>query len=591
MEKKQIIAPTKRYFESPDEDLSIRIGLDKKENLLREGDRDIVLNLSELYDSERNKSENYRIYGKIKMVFRNMYSGDTTYQPLKDTLSLVGDGSDGDFTGFLPYNEFSFLRRDVLREKNTTNHSSTPGGFTQNITLVGNTGHTTITPITAPYQNWNVYLSYVYASDSDYPLTYTLSGNTSYNYTAKDGIPFRITDYLKYYKLTSPVDHGISEGEYIVLSGDTLTNATPISGRTFKIESLGDETYNSEKYVINILKSEIPTGVTLSNVVLGKRCIDKNNITGTTSDYYVHKHKTLTDIDEYILDKVGFESSIWEDEKKIIFENSSGVNDIIVERNRMESVLFGFKNSVSFTGLTNNLNYSPTDAYVTIVFRNGNGFFDYPPKIGYKFNFHDTWIDQQFSGSTSNETNLTSIPFSGNTPQSGITFYSGQTLPIGSTLIGAFIEYNVNELKERTVSESFHKLTMPTSIFDFNQDDSNFYSGCSSGNTVGLYYQPHYKVKIREQSPYIETSNTNVIYGLPGNNKFFPNENLWKWRDLYDHGYVDESGYGTDYPFLNNTHNIKLDINFYLKNELLYTNKKNGLGRSDGLGKFKTNNC
>lgn len=591
MERKQIILPTKKFFEAPDQDLSVRVGLDKKENLLREGDKNILLNLSELYDQERNKSNNYRIYGKVKMIFRNMYSGNTSYQSLKDRLYLVGDGSDGDFTGFIPYDEFAFLRRDVLREVNTPNQSATLGSFTQNVSLSGYTGHTTITPITAPYQNWNVYLSYVNDSDPDYPMTYSLSGGTNYQYTAKDGIPFRVIEYSKYYKLTSPVEHGISEGEYIVLSGGTLNNLISLSGRTFEIESLGDETYNSEKYVINILKSVFPTGTTLGSVVLGKRCIDKNNISGTTSEYYVHKHKTLTDIDDYILDKIGFESPIWEDEKKIIFENSSGVNDVIVERNRMESVLFGFKNYFTLTGITNNHNHTPTEFYVTILFRNGNGFFDYPPKIGYKFNFHDDWIDQHFSGATSNETNLTSVPFTGNTNQvgyTGFTFYSGQTLPVGSTLVGAFVEYNVNELKERIISETFHKLTMSTNIFDFNQDDPAFYSGCSSGNTVGLYYQPHYRIKLRQESPYIETSDTNLVDGLPENTKFFSNENLWKWRDLYPHGYIDEDGFGTNYPFLNDTHNVKIDINFYLRNERQYKNKADGI---NPFGKIKLNDC
>jgi hypothetical protein len=75
-------------------------------------------------------------------------------------------------------------------------------------------------------------------------------------------------------------------------------------------------------------------------LVTGKRCLDKDNITGTTSQYYVHKMKTLRGINDYILDKAGFESSIWRDEKKILFENSEGANDVLVERNRMESLLF-----------------------------------------------------------------------------------------------------------------------------------------------------------------------------------------------------------------------------------------------------------
>ena len=86
----------------------------------------------------------------------------------------------------------------------------------------------------------------------------------------------------------------------------------------------------------------------MGNVIIGKRCIDFDDISGTTSQYYVHKLKTITDIDGYIMDKVGFESPIFEDEKKLLFENYNGDNDVVVERNRMESVLFDFKQMIFF---------------------------------------------------------------------------------------------------------------------------------------------------------------------------------------------------------------------------------------------------
>jgi hypothetical protein len=239
----------------------------------------------------------------------------------------------------------------------------------------------------------------------------------------------------------------------------------------------------------------------------------------------------------------------------------------------MESLIYDFKTPFSLTNLTNNLGYLPTDVYVSIIFKNKNGYFDYPYKVGYKFNFHDTWVDNHFSGSTSMET---TVPY-GTFVKSGITFTSGSTITTGTTLIGAFIEYNKSELKERVISEAFHKLTSPLNVFDHNQDDSSTYSGVSINNKVGLYYQPHYKVKLRELSPYIETSVTNEIYGLPQNAKYFENEGLWKWRDLYDHGFIDPEGYGTNYPFMNNIHYVKNDINFYLRNEQQYTNKQDGL--------------
>ncbi len=604
MEKKEILLPSKRYFKAEEQDLNLSVKLENDETLLREGDKDIVLNLADLFNEERNKSINYKIYGKIKMVFRNMYSGFTEYNPLLKNLYLAGDGTGSDI-GFVPYNEFAFLRNDVLREESTPSSGSVISAPTVSI-LPNNryTGHTSTTVIEAPYKNWNMYLTYVYGQDTGFTMNYTLSGGTNYNFVSGNGIPFRVESNGNYYKLTSPVEHGMSQGEYVILSGGTYTSFSgtttgktfytiPVTStteqfRTFYIDNIGDENYNSEKYVINILKSEFTSGTTLSSVVLGRRCKDINNISGSTSTYYVHKHKTLTTIDDYILDKVGFESSIFEDERKILFENPLQENDILVERNRQESLLFDFKKTFTLSGLTNNLNYTPTEVYVSMIFRNENGFFDYPPKIGYKFNFHDSWIDNQFDGSTSRETSIGSRTFTGNT--SGYTFTGGNLtgLTKGTILTGAFVEYNRDEIKERIISETFHKFShiKKTSdgrnLFNHSQDDPTFYSGATTGNTVGYYYQPHYRVKLRELSPYVENSKLdakqpNTLINLPENAFYDQNEKLWKWRDVYDHGFLDQDGNGTNFPFMNNMHYVVKNINFYLRNEKSYTNKNDGL--------------
>jgi hypothetical protein len=608
MEKKEILLPSKRYFKAEDQDLNLSVKLENDETLTREGDKDIVLNLADLFNDERNKSINYKIYGKIKMVFRNMYSGFTEYNPLLKNLYLTDDGTGSDI-GFVPYNEFAFLRNDVLREVSTPSSGSVISAPTVSI-LPNNryTGHTSTTVIEAPYKNWNMYLTYVYGQDTGFTMNYTLSGGTNYNFVAGNGIPFRVTTGDTYVTLTSPVEHGMSQGEYIILSGGTYTSFSGITTgktfytipitpsteqfRTFYIDNIGDENYNSEKYVINILRSEFTSGTTLSSVVLGRRCKDINDISGTTSTYYVHKHKTLTTIDDYILDKVGFESSIFEDERKILFENPLQENDILVERNRQESLLFDFKKTFTLSGLTNNLNYTPTEVYVSMIFRNENGFFDYPPKIGYKFNFHDSWIDNQFDGSTSREvfsgTTTPTRTFTGNT--SGYTFNGGNLtgLTKGTILTGAFVEYNRNEIKERIISETFHKFShiKKTSdgrnLFNHNQDQPSFYSGATTGNTVGYYYQPHYRVKLRELSPYIENSKLdasqpNTLINLPENAFYDEKEKLWKWRDVYDHGFLDQEGNGTNFPFMNNMHYVVKNINFYLRNEKSYTNKNDGL--------------
>jgi len=568
MENKKIILPKFRYENAPAIDSQVRIGLEEEKSLLRTDDRDIVLNLAEQFAKERVDCKRYMIYGKMKMVFRNLYFGVSNYDYLEQRLALYSDGTDGCYVGYLPYDEFAFLRNDIYREAVdpiSVSSLNTFSGFT--LITSGTTLHQEITALNAPNFNWNLYLSHIYGHDTGHTMTYTLSGDPKiegYNiltFLSGDGIPFRVQNGTTDYVLTSPVIHGISQGEYVRI------NSIP-----YYVNSVGNEVYDSENYVINISKSQL-TGGTFNALVNGKRCTDINDIDNSTSDYYVHKHKVLTSPADYILDKVGFESPIWQDEKKLLFENSAGVNDVVVERNRMESVLFDFKEPFILTGITNNLGYTPTDLYMTIVFRNGNGFFEYPPKVGYKFNFHDSWIDDHFSGNTASEIGLSGDTF----VISGITFISGRTMSEGDTLFGAFVEYNPKEMKERIISESFHKIVSNINVFNHWQTSGSTYSGATVDNPIGLYYQSHYRFKMRELSPYTETSNTDKIENLPENARYFANEKLWRWRDLYDDGYIDPDGYGTDYPYMNDIHYIHKDINFYLRNEQVYTNKVDGL--------------
>lgn len=587
MKKKEILLPSKRYFKADEEDLTLNVKLENSESLMREGERNIILDLPTLFNEERNESKTYKIYGKMKMIFRNLYSGSTNYDPLEKNFYVAGDGN-GSKDGFVPYNEFALLRNDVLREVYPNPTGTTFTGQTQSPILEGTrfTGHTITTSIEAPYKNWNLYLSYVDSHDTGFTMNYTFPNGTNFSFVSGNGIPFIVTDNGNYYTLISPVEHGMSQGEYVTISGGSLNNLINVTGRTFYIESVGNEYYNSEKYVLNLQKSEFASGYTLNGVsfVLGKRCLSLLDISGTTSQYYVHKHKTLTTVNDYIIDKVGFETPIWEHERKILFENAFQENDVLVERNKPESVLFDFKKTFTLTGITNNLGYTPTEVYITVLLRNGNGYFTYPPKVGYKFNFHDTWIDKQFTGNT--ESSITQTSFTSRTGTTG--FYSGNTIPTGTTLTGAFVEYNSKDFKERIISEAYHKFSHQISvggatIFDHNQDDPNYYSGATSGNTVGYFYQPHYRVKLRQLSPYIETSKTKDILNLPENCIYDETEQVWKWRDLYDHGFVDQEGNGTTFPFINNLHYVVKDINFYLRSEKAFSNKNDGLNNFNNI--------
>jgi hypothetical protein len=292
------------------------------------------------------------------------------------------------------------------------------------------------------------------------------------------------------------------------------------------------------------------------------------------------------------MDTIGFETPIFEDEKKLLYQNSAFANDVLVEKNRMESVLYDFKTPLQLSGITNNLGYTPTEVYLATIFRNGAGYFN-KVKVGFKFNFHNTWIDNIFTGTT--ETSL--LYTTGTT--SGITFTYGQAIPKGTGgLVGSFVEYNPKEMNERIISDAFHKITNPAPIFYYGQTgNTSGFTGASAANPFGLYYQPYHKIKLKELSPYVESSktdnplNTSVIFNMPDNAKFDTTDQVWRWRDLYDDGYIDPDGFGTNFPFINGNHYVKTNINFYLRNERYYNNKQNGVKDFNTDAKNNPSDC
>jgi hypothetical protein len=136
MKNKEILLPSKRYFKADEEDLTLNVKLENSESLMREGERNIILDLPTLFDNERNQSKNYKIYGKMKMIFRNLYSGSTNYNPLLTNFFVANDGTSSN-DGFIPYNEFALLRNDVLREVYPTPSGTSFTGLIQPPILEG----------------------------------------------------------------------------------------------------------------------------------------------------------------------------------------------------------------------------------------------------------------------------------------------------------------------------------------------------------------------------------------------------------------------------------------------------------------------
>jgi hypothetical protein len=115
--------------------------------------------------------------------------------------------------------------------------------------------------------------------------------------------------------------HGLNVGEFVKLS---LTyNGTNI----FQINSLGDGGFGSEEFIFNIYNIGY-VGTTFNNGNTGtfKRVINKSNEIETTSEYYVRVHKILTNSEDAVMVKAGFEQNVYNAKSK--FENYSDIRGI-----------------------------------------------------------------------------------------------------------------------------------------------------------------------------------------------------------------------------------------------------------------------
>ena len=162
--------------------------------------------------------------------------------------------------------------------------------------------------------------------------------------------------------------------------------------------------------------------------------------------------------------------------------------------------------------------------------------------IGWKFNFLENSIDTWWNHSSTN--NKDNIPFNSYTVN-GQTFYYNDVLNVGDTIKGDICEYNYVEQKEYVLSNLYHKYSINPNVF-LDNSAINYPSG--------YVYQPHYPIKIKTFSDYVEFGSTSEIDGIPGHAWYSETNNIWIWRDLYDYGFIDSDGIGVNHPFTNGAH-------------------------------------
>ena len=216
----RVVLGSLRYKSAPDLNLLFKVPLVQtyKENV--EFDRNISIDLQQIYDDERQSSTIFRPISKMSLLFNNVYMGTTNYYPYKSSLyyenvkslayKICASGSTVLFSGFPQFYEFDFVRIDNDISGYTTNDS-------------GNIKHLDFINKSAYTYNWSIYVSYVYDNLYNKKMSYYDEiANVGLNWISSDGIPFVVSQgsdqSQPVISFRCPVAHGLSVGEFVKLS-------------------------------------------------------------------------------------------------------------------------------------------------------------------------------------------------------------------------------------------------------------------------------------------------------------------------------------------------------------------------------------
>jgi len=539
----RIVRGEDRFAGASNTDLLINVNLESKEKNLIEGDRSYVLNLEQRFDDERQKSTKFRIAGKITNIFNNIISGQTTYEPFRNSLfyvnayNAVSLGSP--WQGYPQYDEFTFFRTRGIE------------------------GHIPFINKSASSYNWMTYVTYASGNNTTQNLRQTVnfeSGTSVNNFVVSDGVPYYIINtqdrgknLITFY---CGFKHNLSLGDWIYTKDE-------INGkRYFEVYQLGDASYDNEMSVFSIFNYGF-TDPLFGNYSIGnfKKVIDINNKEETTSQYYVREHKVLTKNTHSDLTKLGYETNPFPVKKQLEYSALTPNNiERVSIKDGNNSVGFSFDKDIDINTLRDNLERPLSELFVTIINKGYMGWFNNPyvpnnttgVQVGWDLNFLKDTVDEWWD--VNNTTNRDNIP-NGSYEYNSNTFFYNKNLEIGHKLMGDICDYNDYEQKETVLSNISHKISYNPQTFDNN-----------SINTLpnGYAYKPHYNVPIRTYSDYLEVGEENSVDLVPDYAFLSKYERQWRWRDLYPYGYKDTDGNGIDNPFLNGAHYPFKEIIFLL---------------------------
>jgi hypothetical protein len=546
-----------RYKRAPEVPINITAPLSGKLKELDEYQRNITIDLAEVYDIERQKSTFFEPSCKFQLIFSNNYSGvtqtpDNPYPPFNNNLYYVNPESikllqvQSSVTlawpGLPQYNEFNFIRTDMGVNGYTT----------------GVDRHILGLPSDVTNYNWRFYISYPSYSNPLKNLQYEFSDGTIFDWQPFYGLPYIMNlvsiDGKTFWQFTCPVKHNLQVGEYVYLTNVSIITGEglPVSkGGYFEVYSLGNGFYDSEKKIFNIIDPGTPKNVsTFQDGKIGQffRVVDIDNPEESQSKYYVREHTILTNSQDSIVTNSGFEQTAFRTVKR--WESADltpNQKSRISIKEDSQSYNISFNGSIDINGLIDNLRRPISELFITVINRGYFGYFNPPTqagnalKEGWEFNFGTQSTSWWNRSNFFSDTNIGTSSYNNGTRQ---FFYNNDLTP-GEKLNGDLCEWNDITQTETVISDCYHKFIFNPAVFNIGE---------GLENPMGYYYKPLFSLKIKDYGDYIEEGDKTTTVGIPSYAYFSNYLNRFLWRDIYPYGYVDSDGNGVNFPFFNGRH-------------------------------------
>lgn len=528
MEENRIRLNSANSQESVNEDSILKLQLESDTNLLPVGNIENIVNVGEQFNKERQESPYYRLTGTFNTLFNNVlfnttgtnswqtfYSArfrDVTFPP-NATVTADLDQEEGDLTYSESIDKFLTEDNGWFGYYDPDPDNEALCVFTD---MEPNRNLFSMSPKNG-VKNWEITVTYpVKVGNFPGDINHTLVANG----LLLIDVEVSVIGDRNMLTFTTPVKHGLSEGDTVKLSNLSSQNGS------YTVARVGKDNGDFKEYSFSV---DIDTPVTLSNA--GNQARMTRMLGGRPSTYYLRRFRKVqvrdgneVENDDYEIFPLAFSNTVYEDKiPKFVFNEDIDISD-----------------------LKDNLGRPISELYITVIKTSSGGVFT-PTKSGIKIPYMDEVSSNLGIPDINriNESTLSHIALNNSVLIDEDEFY------------GDVVEYHVFEQEEKVLAEVYHRFNSVNRITNNVTLGDIDYSGGTVDLGIrneGYQYKAHHKIKIREFSNYIEQGLETTLDKPSYATRL--GDGRYIWRDLLDIGTNDGQETTLDYPFLNGAHYI-----------------------------------